>query len=107
MGLRIRLLGPLALLALVVAAWAGGGQPAAHQESGVTLTVWDFFPPAPSPERDAMIKVANQWATNTGNKVVDPGQVQDAVSKFKIAAPAGQGPDIIMQPQDQEGGLAA
>ena len=74
---------------------------------GLTLTVWDFFPPNPSPERDAMIKVANEWAAKTGNKVVDPGQIPDAVTKFKTAAPAGQGPDIIMQPQDQEGALVA
>ncbi len=81
--------------------------PSGAVPSGVTITIWDFFPPAPSPERDALVKVANDWAAKTGNKVVDPGQIANAVDKFKLAAPSGQGPDIIMQPQDQEGGLVA
>jgi maltose-binding protein MalE len=96
-----------ALITLPAILVSQGGVPAAHAAvSPATITLWDFFPPSPSPERQTLLNVAKQWAKATGNSVVDPGQVANAVTKFQTAAPAGQGPDIIMQPQDQEGALA-
>jgi arabinogalactan oligomer/maltooligosaccharide transport system substrate-binding protein len=84
----------------ITAATAG-----AAQKKGVTITIWDYFdaPPNGTAERNAMLAVANQWAKKTGNKVVDPGYVASKEDKFVQAAPAGQGPDIIMEPHDRIG----
>ena len=80
----------------------------ATQQKGVTITIWDYFdaPPNGTAERNAMMKVANEWAKKTGNKVVNPGYVANKENKFIQAAPAGQGPDILMEPHDRLGSCA-
>jgi arabinogalactan oligomer / maltooligosaccharide transport system substrate-binding protein len=98
----IALLGATALLAaLAVTASAAS----ASQHKGVTITIWDYFdaPPNGTAERNALLAVAQKWAKKTGNKVVDPGYVANKENKFIQAAPAGQGPDILMEPHDRTG----
>jgi arabinogalactan oligomer / maltooligosaccharide transport system substrate-binding protein len=73
---------------------------------GATITIWDYFISAPK-ERATLNRVAQQWAKKTGNKVVNPGDVQDSINKFKIAARTGRGPDLIQIPHDNTGQLAA
>src|SRR3954468_5479259 len=101
----IALLSALALAAAVAALGATAKSATASHKKGVTITIWDYFdaPPNGTAERTAMLKVANQWAKKTGNKVVDPGYVAQKEDKFIQAAPAGQGPDILMEPHDRIG----
>ena len=102
------LLSVLALAIAVAVLGATASTAKATQKKGVTITIWDYFdaPPNGTAERNAMLKVANQWAKKTGNKVVDPGYVADKENKFIQAAPAGQGPDILMEPHDRLGSFA-
>jgi len=102
------LLSVLALAIAVAVLGATASTAKATQKKGVTITIWDYFdaPPNGTAERTAMLKVANQWAKKTGNKVVDPGYVADKENKFIQAAPAGQGPDILMEPHDRLGSFA-
>src|SRR3954465_10056103 len=104
----IALLSALALAAAVAALGATAKSATASHKKGVTITIWDYFdaPPNGTAERTAMLKVANQWAKKTGNKVVDPGYVAQKEDKFVQAAPAGQGPDILMEPHDRIGSFA-
>jgi maltose-binding protein MalE len=101
----IALLGVLALAAAVAALGATASTAKAAHKKGVTITIWDYFdaPPNGTAERNAMLAVAQQWAKKTGNKVVDPGYVAQKEDKFIQAAPAGQGPDILMEPHDRIG----
>jgi arabinogalactan oligomer/maltooligosaccharide transport system substrate-binding protein len=102
----------LLAVALVGALAALGGtltSAKAAQQKGVTVTIWDYFdaPPNGTAERNALMKVAQQWAKKTGNKVVNPGYVANKENKFIQAAPAGQGPDILMEPHDRLGSFVA
>ena len=106
-----RLTALLSVFALAVAVAVLGGTAStakATQQKGVTITIWDYFdaPPNGTAERDAMMKVAQQWAKKTGNKVVNPGYVANKENKFIQAAPAGQRPDILMEPHDRLGSFA-
>lgn len=104
----LALLSALALAAAVAVLGATASSAGAAHKKGVTITIWDYFdaPPNGTAERTAMLKVANQWAKKTGNKVVDPGYVAQKEDKFVQAAPAGQGPDILMEPHDRIGSFA-
>jgi maltose-binding protein MalE len=104
----LALLSALALAAAVAVLGATASSAGAAHKKGVTITIWDYFdaPPNGTAERTAMLKVANQWAKKTGNKVVDPGYVAQKEDKFIQAAPAGQGPDILMEPHDRIGSFA-
>lgn len=99
------LLGALALAAALAVLGATASTAQATQHKSVTITIWDYFdaPPNGTAERNALLKVAKQWAKKTGNKVVDPGYVANRENKFIQAAPAGQGPDILMEPHDRTG----
>jgi arabinogalactan oligomer / maltooligosaccharide transport system substrate-binding protein len=99
------LLSALVLVAAVAVLGITAASAGAAQKKGVTITIWDYFdaPPNGTAERTAMLAVANQWAKKTGNKVVDPGYVASREDKFVQAAPAGQGPDIIMEAHDRLG----
>lgn len=99
------LLGALILVTAVAVLGVTAASAGAAHKKGVTITIWDYFdaPPNGTAERTAMLAVANQWAQKTGNKVVDPGYVASKEDKFVQAAPAGQGPDIIMEPHDRIG----
>jgi maltose-binding protein MalE len=101
----IALLGVLALAVAVAVLGATASSATAAKKKGVTITIWDYFdaPPNGTAERNAMMKVANAWAKKTGNKVVNPGYVAQKEDKFIQAAPAGQGPDILMEPHDRIG----
>jgi maltose-binding protein MalE len=109
------LVGIIAVLALIfgtmgaAAAKTGAKSNSSKVPSGLTLTIWDFFPqtPADTPERVALLKVAQEWAAKTGNKVEEPVPPSNSQSKFLQAAPAGQGPDILLVPHDQIGALQA
>jgi arabinogalactan oligomer / maltooligosaccharide transport system substrate-binding protein len=96
------------VVALVVALVAGlsAGTSQATPQKGKTITLWDFFISAPK-ERAALNRVAQQWARKTGNRVVNPGDVQDPANKFRLSARTGRGPDIIQLPHDNLGSLAA
>lgn len=98
----------LVVIALAVALVAGlsAGSSQAAPKRGVTITLWDFFISAPK-ERAALNRVAQQWARKTGNRVVNPGDVQDPANKFRLSARTGRGPDIIQLPHDNLGSLAA
>jgi maltose-binding protein MalE len=102
------LLSVLALATAVAVLGATASTAKATQHKGVTITIWDYFdaPPNGTAERNAMMKVANAWAKKTGNKVVNPGYVAQKEDKFIQAAPAGQGPDILMEPHDRLGSFA-
>lgn len=102
------LLSVLALAIAVAVLGATASTAKATQHKGVTITIWDYFdaPPNGTAERNAMMKVANAWAKKTGNKVVNPGYVAQKEDKFIQAAPAGQGPDILMEPHDRLGSFA-
>jgi maltose/maltodextrin transport system substrate-binding protein len=102
------LLSVFALATAVAVLGATASTAKASQQKGVTITIWDYFdaPPNGTAERTAMMKVAQQWAKKTGNKVVDPGYVANKENKFIQAAPAGQGPDILMEPHDRLGSFA-
>ena len=102
------LLSALALAAAVAVLGATASSAGAAHKKGVTITIWDYFdaPPNGTAERNAMLAVANKWAKKTGNKVVDPGYVAQKEDKFIQAAPAGQGPDILMEPHDRLGSFA-
>jgi len=102
------LLSVFALAVSVAVLGATASTAKATQQKGVTITIWDYFdaPPNGTAERNAMMKVAQQWATKTGNKVVNPGYVANKENKFIQAAPAGQGPDILMEPHDRLGSFA-
>lgn len=95
----------LALAAGLAVLGATASTAKATQHKGVTITIWDYFdaPPNGTAERNALMVVAKQWAKKTGNKVVDPGYVANKENKFIQAAPAGQGPDILMEPHDRTG----
>ena len=95
----------LGAMALVAALAVTAGTASASRHKGVTITIWDYFdaPPNGTAERTALLAVANQWAKKTGNTVVDPGYVANKENKFIQAAPAGQGPDILMEPHDRTG----
>ena len=97
--------GALLLAAALAVLGATASRATAAQHKGVTITIWDYFdaPPNGTAERNAMLAVAQQWAKKTGNKVVDPGYVANKENKFIQAAPAGQGPDILMEPHDRIG----
>src|SRR3954453_13083358 len=101
----LALLSALALAAAVAVLGATASSAGAAHKKGVTITIWDYFdaPPKGTAEGTAMLKVANQWAKKTGNKVVDPGYVAHKEDKFIQVAPAGQGPDILMEPHDRIG----
>ncbi len=102
------LLSALALAVAVAVLGATASTAKATQHKGVTITIWDYFdaPPNGTAERDAMMKVAQQWAKKTGNTVANPGYVANKENKFIQAAPAGQGPDILMEPHDRLGSFA-
>lgn len=98
----------LVAVALVGALAAAGGavrSAKAAQHNGLTITIWDDFdaPPNGTAERNALMKVAQQWAKKTGNKVVSPGYVANKENKFIQVAPTGKGPDILMEPHDRLG----
>lgn len=99
------IVGALLLAAALAALGATASKATAAQHKGVTITIWDYFdaPPNGTAERNALMVVAQQWAKKTGNKVVDPGYVANKENKFIQAAPAGQGPDILMEPHDRIG----
>ncbi len=106
MFVSLSVVGVIATMALA----GGSASPNARaaEAKGATITIWDFFPAQENaPERGALIKVANQWAKKTGNKIVHPGPISDSIAKFKVAAPSGRGPDIIMFPHDNLGQLVA
>lgn len=100
--------GVVALAAAVAVLGATASTAKATQHKGVTITIWDYFdaPPNGTAERNAMMKVAQQWAKKTGNKVANPGYVANKENLFIQAAPAGQGPDILMEPHDRLGSFA-
>lgn len=99
------LLGVFALAAALAVLGATASTARATQHKGVTITIWDYFdaPPNGTAERNALMAVAQRWAKKTGNKVSDPGYVANKENKFIQAAPAGQGPDILMEPHDRLG----
>jgi arabinogalactan oligomer/maltooligosaccharide transport system substrate-binding protein len=102
----------LAASALVASLLAVGGTTStakAGAKKGVTIEIWDYFaaPPDGTPERDALNRVAQQWAQKTGNKVVNPGTISNRENKFITAAQAGQGPDIYMGAHDRLGSFVA
>jgi len=91
----------LAFIAVAVLAAAACGQPAASPSSSasasasgapaVELLVWTHLQP---PERDAIDKVAQEWAKSSGNKVtvvLDTGEFSAAVTAIQ----GGKGPDIM------------
>src|SRR5882672_1258691 len=67
-------LAAIAIVVLVVALTipAAGLSLTGSQKKGVTVTIWDFFVNSPK-ERAALMQVAHQWAKQTGNTVVNPG----------------------------------
>ena len=102
----------VAALALVASLLAVGGTTStakAGAKKGVTIEIWDYFaaPPDGTPERNALNRVAQQWAKKTGNKVVNPGTISNRENKFITAAQAGQGPDIYMGAHDRLGSFVA
>ncbi len=101
----LALLGVVALVAALAALSGAASTAKAAQHKGVTITIWDYFdaPPNGTAERNALMAVAQKWAKKTGNKVVNPGYVANKENKFIQAAPAGQGPDILMEPHDRIG----
>src|SRR6266536_1532360 len=101
----VALLGVVALVAALAALSGAASTAKAAQHKGVTITIWDYFdaPPNGTAERNALMAVAQKWAKKTGNKVVNPGYVANKENKFIQAAPAGQGPDILMEPHDRIG----
>ena len=98
----------LALFVLVatVASSASARIDTPRQSKAATVTIWDFFVNSPK-ERAALMVVANQWAKKTGNKVVNPGDVADSLTKYPLAARGGRGPDVIQFPHDNLGRFAA
>lgn len=96
------------VVALVVALVAGisAGSTQAAPSKGKTITLWDYFISAPK-ERAALNRVAQEWARKTGNKVVNPGDVQESMDKFRLAARTGRGPDVIQFPHDNLGRMVA
>ncbi len=103
-----RMLVLAAALTAVIAAMvpsAAASHPSA-QSKGVTITIWDYFVNSPK-ERAALMTVANKWATQTGNKIVNPGDVTDSLNKYPLAAKGGRGPDVFQFPHDRLGSYAA
>lgn len=96
----------LAALAVALVAGATAGPSTASTQKGATITIWDYFIGA-NKERAALNRVAQEWARKTGNRVVNAGDVNDSVNKFKLSARAGRGPDIIQFPHDNLGSVAA
>lgn len=96
----------LAALAVALFAGASAGPSQASAQKGKTITIWDYFIGSPK-EREALNRVAQQWAKKTGNKVVNAGDVDASKDKFKLAARTGRGPDVIQLPHDNLGDIAA
>jgi arabinogalactan oligomer / maltooligosaccharide transport system substrate-binding protein len=96
----------LAALAVALVAGLAAGSSQASVKKGKTITLWDFFISAPK-ERAALNSVAQQWARKTGNTVVNPGDVQESMDKFRLSARTGRGPDVIQFPHDNLGRMAA
>jgi arabinogalactan oligomer/maltooligosaccharide transport system substrate-binding protein len=96
----------VALAVALVAGLSSAGTSTAAPQRGVTITLWDFFIGSPK-ERAALNRVAQQWARRTGNRVVNPGDVNDSLNKFRLSARTGRGPDVIQLPHDNLGTLAA
>ena len=96
----------LSVLVATVASSASARIDTPRQSKAATVTIWDFFVNSPK-ERAALMVVANQWAKKTGNKVVNPGDVADSLTKYPLAARGGRGPDVVQFPHDNLGRFAA
>jgi arabinogalactan oligomer/maltooligosaccharide transport system substrate-binding protein len=96
----------LSVLVATVASSASARIDTPRQSKAATITIWDFFVNSPK-ERAALMVVANQWAKKTGNKVVNPGDVADSLTKYPLAARGGRGPDVVQFPHDNLGRFAA
>ena len=96
----------LAVLVATVASSASARTDRAGGSKAATITIWDFFVNSPK-ERAALMRVADAWAKKTGNKVVNPGDVADSLTKYPLAARGGRGPDVIQFPHDNLGRFAA
>jgi arabinogalactan oligomer/maltooligosaccharide transport system substrate-binding protein len=74
---------------------------------GITLSVWDWFLAAKdTPERVTFQKVVAGWEKKTGNHVNLLG-LQPGFAKMCVAAPAGQGADLVGMPHDQLSAMIA
>jgi arabinogalactan oligomer / maltooligosaccharide transport system substrate-binding protein len=97
----------LALSAFLVTVAPSAAAPSRGAKAqGVTVQIWDYFINSPK-ERATLMRVANQWARKTGNKVSNPGDVAESLQKYPLAARSGRGPDIIQFPHDNLGRFAA
>lgn len=96
----------LTVLVATVASSAAARTDRTEQSKAATITIWDFFVNSPK-ERAALMRVANDWAKKTGNKVANPGDVADSLTKYPLAARGGRGPDLIQFPHDNLGRFAA
>ncbi len=84
---------------------AGSGTP--KLKKGITLNVWNIFANT-DPEYNAFVKVLANFTKATGIKVnAANSPASNANGKFQLAAPAGNGPDLIGLHHDQVAPLAA
>lgn len=84
---------------------AGSGTP--KLKKGVTLKVWNIFNNT-DPEYPALLKVIANFTKKTGIKVDASGTpASNQNGKFLLAAPAGNGPDLVSLHHDQVAPLAA
>lgn len=74
-------------------------------KKGVTLSVWNYFGDAP--EVNAQKKVLAAFTKSTGIKIGSVANPTNSASKFQLAAPTGNAPDIIGVPHDQVAALQA
>jgi arabinogalactan oligomer / maltooligosaccharide transport system substrate-binding protein len=76
-------------------------------KKGITLNVWNIFANS-DPEYKAFLKVLAAFTKKTGIKVIAANTpASNSNGKFQLAAPAGNGPDLIGLNHDQVAPLAA
>lgn len=77
---------------------------AAPTKEPVTINLW-IIDRVGTDAMETVKAVANQWATETGNKVVvTEGNQFEMLNKIPVAIPAGEGPDIFMNINNYIGG---
>lgn len=93
----MRALRLILLAACLLVAWPGCSQ---SQRSPDEVILWTGF----ESELPTLIRLANEFSAQSGKKVrVVKVPFQRLRDKYLIAAPAGQGPDLLIGPQDWVG----
>jgi arabinogalactan oligomer / maltooligosaccharide transport system substrate-binding protein len=110
MKTKFSLLFGVLLIASMVLAACGGGQPAATEapaatepSAATTITLWHQWS---GDYQTAIEQVFKDYEADHPNVKIDISKPEDVTAALKVAVPAGEGPDIIAWANDQIGSNA-